>query len=121
MGEDNLLVTELLERIKWYKRNLDDMVERASAWEDAYCDLKIEERGWYNAYHNLVKEYDDFRREMFSEDIIKEPPYYETQDIVRKIKTTGVGEQVYKFDACPTLDNLVDLEKKLKQADTIGC
>jgi hypothetical protein len=89
MGEDNLLVTELLERIRHYKDIISEIEDEAQGWHDAYYELKIE--------------YDEFRAEVFSPDIIKGPPYYDTAT------------------PSPTLDNLVDLKKKLKTADTIGC
>lgn len=103
MSKESLLVTELLERIRFYKRKCNDLEECANTLVDAYYDIKTE--------------YDFFREEILREQepIISEPPYYDT------MKTTGVGEQKYKFDASPTLDDWVDLEKKRKRADIIGC
>ena len=81
MWEDNLLVNELLVRIRYYKKIIDDKDEEIQIRHDAYCDIKAE-----------------------YEPITQQMPYYDTA-----------------VQPSPTLDNLVDLEKKLKQADTIGC
>lgn len=100
--DNKLLVTELLERIKFYKDKADNWQRHSKQWECAYQDIKAE--------------YDFFREEMLREQepMISEPPYYDTADIADKVSKAFT-------EACPTLDNLVDLENKLKQADTIGC
>ena len=72
-----------------------ELLSRIRDYQERINDLEDEVQVWHDAYYDIKAEYEPITQQM---------PYYDTAVL-----------------PSPTLDNLVDLKKKLKGADTVGC